>query len=214
MDLRLYAVTDRSYLDGIDLIDAVEQAVRGGITIIQLREKEISSREFYELALRVKKVTRRKNIPLIINDRVDIALAVDADGVHIGQEDLPAEVVRRLIGPGKILGVSAGTVEEAIKAQKDGADYLGVGAAYPTPTKPESCAIGIEGIKKIKEAIGIPVVAIGGITRENAYEVMLKTGVDGISSVSAVFAGDVEENSRQLLESINKAIADRIRKPA
>jgi thiamine-phosphate pyrophosphorylase len=145
---------------------------------------------------------------------VDIALAVDADGVHIGQEDLPAEVVRRLIGPGKILGVSAGTVEEAIKAQKDGADYLGVGAAYPTPTKPESCAIGIEGIKKIKEAIGIPVVAIGGITRENAYEVMLKTGVDGISSVSAVFAGDVEENSRQLLESINKAIADRIRKPA
>ncbi|AYO29756.1 MAG: thiamine-phosphate pyrophosphorylase [Thermoanaerobacteraceae bacterium] len=209
MDLRLYAVTDRSYLDGIDLIDAVEQAVRGGITIIQLREKEISSREFYELALRVKKVTRRKNIPLIINDRVDIALAVDADGVHIGQEDLPAEVVRRLIGPGKILGVSAGTVEEAIKAQKDGADYLGVGAAYPTPTKPESCAIGIEGIKKIKEAIGIPVVAIGGITRENAYEVMLKTGVDGISSVSAVFAGDVEENSRQLLESINKAIADR-----
>ncbi|MDN5311449.1 MAG: thiamine-phosphate pyrophosphorylase [Thermoanaerobacteraceae bacterium] len=209
MDLRLYAVTDRSYLDGIDLIDAVEQAVRGGITIIQLREKEISSREFYELALRVKKVTRRKNIPLIINDRVDIALAVDADGVHIGQEDLPAEVVRRLIGPGKILGVSAGTVEEAIKAQKDGADYLGVGAAYPTPTKPESCAIGIEGIKKIKEAIDIPVVAIGGITRENAYEVMLKTGVDGISSVSAVFAGDVEENSRQLLESINKAIADR-----
>lgn len=209
MDFRLYAVTDRSYLDGIDLIDAVEQAVRGGVTIIQLREKEISSREFYELALRVKKVTRRKNIPLIINDRVDIALAVDADGVHVGQEDLPAEVVRRLIGPGKILGVSAGTVEEAIKAQKDGADYLGVGAAYPTPTKPESCAIGIEGIKRIKEAVGIPVVAIGGITRENAYEVMLKTGVDGISSVSAVFAGDVEENSRQLLKSINKAIADR-----
>jgi len=209
MDFRLYAVTDRSYLDAMDLADAVEQAIRGGVTIIQLREKQVSSGEFYELALRIRQVTRRKNVPLIINDRLDIALAVDADGVHVGQEDLPAKVVRRLIGPDKILGVSAGTVEEALKAQKDGADYLGVGAAYPTPTKPESYAIGIEGIMKIKEAVGIPVVAIGGITRENAYDVMLETGVDGISSVSAVFAGDIEENSGLLLRSIDKAIADR-----
>lgn len=202
MDFRLYAVTDRSYLDGIDLIAAVEQAIRGGVTVIQLREKQISSRDFFNLASRVKEVTTRYKVPLIINDRVDIALAVDADGVHIGQEDLPAQVVRRLIGPGKILGVSAGTVEEAIKAQEDGADYLGVGAVFPTPTKPESGAIGIEGVKKIKESVSIPVVAIGGITRENAYEVMIKTGADGIASVSAIFAGDVEENSRQLMKNI------------
>lgn len=209
MDLRLYAVTDRSYLKGIDLVSAVELAIRGGATIIQLREKEISSKEFYELALKVKEVTKRNNIPLIINDRVDIALAVDADGVHVGQEDLPADVVRRLIGPDKILGVSARTVEEAVKAEKDGADYLGVGAVYATPTKPEADAIGIEGLQKIKGAVGIPVVAIGGITQENAYEIMLKSGVDGISSVSAVFSGDVEENSRQLLQTIEKAISDR-----
>ncbi|SHE99958.1 thiamine-phosphate pyrophosphorylase [Caldanaerobius fijiensis DSM 17918] len=209
MDLRLYAVTDRSYLKGIDLVSAVELAIRGGATIIQLREKEISSKEFYELALKVKEVTKHNNIPLIINDRVDIALAVDADGVHVGQEDLPAEVVRRLIGPDKILGVSASTVEEAVKAERDGADYLGVGAVYTTLTKPEADAIGIEGLQKIKEAVSIPVVAIGGITQENAYEIMLKSEVDGISSVSAVFSGDVEENSRRLLQTIEKAISDR-----
>ncbi|MDI3482023.1 MAG: thiamine-phosphate pyrophosphorylase [Tepidanaerobacteraceae bacterium] len=209
MDYRLYAVTDRSYLDGISLSLAVELAIRGGATIIQLREKHISSREFYKLALEIKRVTRRYDIPLIINDRVDIALAVDADGVHVGQEDIPADVVRRIIGPGRILGVSAKTVDEASKAERDGADYLGVGAVFPTPTKPESEAIGIEGVRRIKEAVRIPVVAIGGITKENAYEVMLKTGADGISSVSAVFAGDIEKNTGWLLENINRAISDR-----
>ncbi|MCR4430363.1 MAG: thiamine phosphate synthase [Tepidanaerobacteraceae bacterium] len=211
MDLRLYAVTDRSYLDGISLSLAVELAIKGGATIIQLREKQISGKEFYELALEVKRVTSRYGIPLIINDRADIALAVDADGLHVGQEDIPADVARRIIGPSRILGVSAKTVDEALKAERDGADYLGVGAVFPTPTKPESDAIGMEGAKKIKEAVKIPVVAIGGITVENAYDVVLKAKVDGISSVSAVFAGDVEANARRLLENINRAISDRRR---
>lgn len=209
MDYRLYAVTDRSYLNGIDIVDAVELAARGGVTIVQLREKQISGREFCELAFRIKQVTKRYNIPLIINDRVDIALAVDADGVHVGQEDIPANIARRIIGPHRILGVSAKTVDEALKAEKDGADYLGVGAVFPTPTKPESDAIGIEGVKRIKEAVKIPVVAIGGITKENAYEIIHDAGVDGISSVSAVFAGDIEKNTRMLLENINRAISDR-----
>ncbi|MCL6560998.1 MAG: thiamine phosphate synthase [Firmicutes bacterium] len=209
MDYRLYAVTDRSYLDGMDLALAVELAIRGGTTIIQLREKQISSREFYELSLKIKQVTNRYRIPLIINDRVDIALAVDADGVHVGQEDIPADIVRRIIGPGKILGVSAKTVDEALKAERDGADYLGVGAVFPTPTKPESEAIGIEGVRRIKESVKIPVVAIGGITKENAYEIIHDAGVDGISSVSAVFAGDIEKNTGRLLENINRAICDR-----
>ncbi|TZE81134.1 thiamine phosphate synthase [Calorimonas adulescens] len=209
MDLRLYAVTDRSYLNGITLVEAVEMAIKGGATIIQLREKNIGGREFYGLALKVKEVTGLYNIPLIINDRVDVALAVDADGVHVGQEDLPADVVRRMIGPGKILGVSAKTVEEGIKAQRDGADYLGVGAVYSTLTKPESDAIGLERVKMIKEAVDIPVVAIGGITLENAYEVMVKTGVDGLSTVSAVFSGDIEKNARLLIKEIERAFKDR-----
>lgn len=212
MDYRLYAVTDRSYLDGMDLVTAVELAIKGGATIIQLREKYISGREFYELAMEIRQVTKRYNIPLIINDRVDIALAVNADGVHVGQEDIPANVVRRIIGPGKILGVSAKTVDEALKAEKDGADYLGVGAVFPTPTKPESEAIGIGEVRRIKEAVKIPVVAIGGITRENAYEIIREAGVDGISSVSAVFAGDIEKNTSLLIEEIVRAINDRRRR--
>lgn len=148
MDLTLYAITDRSYIKNMDIAEAVELAIKGGATVIQLREKDISSREFYEIALKVKEVTKRNRIPLIINDRVDIALAVDADGVHVGQEDLPADIVRKIIGRDKIVGVSARTVEEALKAQRDGADYLGVGAVFKTPTKPEAEAIGIEGLKK------------------------------------------------------------------
>lgn len=206
MDLRLYAVTDRSYLKGITLIEAVEKAIKGGATVVQLREKQIDSRGFYELALKVKEITTRYNVPLIINDRVDIALAVDADGVHVGQEDLPADIVRRIIGPKKLLGVSAKTIEEAVKAQRDGADYIGAGAVYPTPTKPESDAIGTEGVKMIKDAVDIPVIAIGGITRENVYELISDTGIDGVAVVSAIFAGDPEENARILRSEIERAM--------
>jgi thiamine-phosphate pyrophosphorylase len=203
MDLRLYAVTDRSYLHGTDLPRAVELAIQGGATIIQLREKNASSREFYELAVGVLEVTRRHNVPLIINDRVDIALAINADGVHVGQSDLPASVTRRIIGPHRILGVSVATVDEALRAEQDGADYLGVGSVYATMTKQESNAMGAQKVADIKKASAIPVVAIGGITRENARRVMLETGVDGIASVSAVFDGDIERNAQQLLQDIN-----------
>ncbi|ADL06817.1 thiamine phosphate synthase [Thermosediminibacter oceani] len=203
-DFTLYAVTERSYLHGRDLVEAVEEAIRAGITVLQLREKDAPGREFYELALRLRELTRVYGIPFIINDRVDIALAVDADGVHVGQEDIPADVARKIIGPGKILGVSAKTVEEAIRAEKDGADYLGVGAIFPSPTKPSSEAIGLEGLIKIKNAVKIPVVAIGGITVQNANEVMA-TGVDGICCISAVFCGDITENVRALRRAISQS---------
>lgn len=206
MDLRLYAVTDRSYIKNISLEEAVEKAIKGGATMVQLREKHIDSRRFYELALKIKEITGRYNVPFIVNDRVDIALAVDADGVHVGQEDIPADVVRRIMGPEKILGVSAKTIEEAIKAQRDGADYIGAGAVYPTPTKPESDAIGIEGVKRIKDAVDIPVVAIGGITQENVYELISNTGIDGVAVVSAILAGEIEENARILRSEIERAM--------
>ncbi|MDN5331688.1 MAG: thiamine-phosphate pyrophosphorylase [Tepidanaerobacteraceae bacterium] len=204
IDYSLYAITERSYLGEKDLFEAVKEAIKAGITVLQLREKDISGREFYQQALRLRELTRAYGIPFIINDRVDIALAVDADGVHVGQEDIPAAVVRKILGPGKILGVSAKTAEEAIKAENDGADYLGAGAVFPSPTKPSSEAIGLEGLKKIKSAVKIPVVAIGGITKDNAKQV-LSTGVDGISCISAVFCGNITENVRILKKLVSES---------
>lgn len=201
IDYSLYAVTERSYIGQRNFIDAVEEALKAGVTVLQLREKDISSRDFYRLALQLRELTKAYGIPLIINDRVDIALAVDADGVHVGQEDLPAEAVRRIIGKEKILGVSARTVEEALKAEEDGADYLGVGAVFPSPTKPSSEAIGLEGLRKIKSRVKIPVVAIGGITRDNAAEV-IAAGADGIACISAVFCGDISQNVRALKNAV------------
>ncbi|SHM19101.1 thiamine-phosphate diphosphorylase [Caldanaerovirga acetigignens] len=197
IDYSLYAITERSYIGKRNLVDAVEEAIKAGITVLQLREKDITSREFYHLALQLRELTKAYRIPFIINDRVDIALAVDADGVHVGQEDLPADVVRKIIGKEKILGVSAKTIEEAIKAENDGADYLGVGAIFPSPTKPSSEAIGLEGLKRIKSNVKIPVVAIGGITKDNAGEV-IEAGADGISCISSIFSGDITENVRAL----------------
>lgn len=201
IDYSLYAVTERSYIGQRNFIDAVEEALKAGVTVLQLREKDISSRDFYRLALQLRELTKAYGIPLIINDRADIALAVDADGVHVGQEDLPAEAVRRIIGKEKILGVSARTVEEALKAEEDGADYLGVGAVFPSPTKPSSEAIGLEGLRKIKSRVKIPVVAIGGITRDNAAEV-IAAGADGIACISAVFCGDISQNVRALKNAV------------
>jgi len=205
IDYSLYAITERSYIGKRNLVDAVEEAIKAGITVLQLREKDITSREFYHLALQLRELTKAYRIPFIINDRVDIALAVDADGVHVGQEDLPADVVRRIIGKEKILGVSAKTVEEAIKAEEDGADYLGVGAIFPSPTKPSSEAIGLEGLKIIKSKVKIPVVAIGGITKDNAGEV-IASGADGISCISAVFCGNIAENVRALKKVVDESI--------
>lgn len=187
IDYTLYLVTDRELMSTETLEEAVEDAIKGGCTLVQLREKTASSLEFYENALKVKAVTDKYNIPLIINDRVDIALAIDADGIHVGQEDLPAQTVRKIIGEGKILGVSANSVESAIKAQKDGADYIGVGAVYSTNTKTDAGVITRERLLAVRQAVTVPIVAIGGINLQNAA-LLKDTGINGIAVVSAIIA--------------------------
>jgi thiamine-phosphate pyrophosphorylase len=199
MDFTLYLVTDRRWLGERTLWDSVEEAIRGGVTLVQLREKEISSKDYLELAQRVKEVTDRHGIPLIINDRIDIALAMDADGVHLGPEDLIVPLARKLLGDGKIIGASAASVNEALLFQTQGADYLGVGAVFPTATKRGTEKVGLEELRGIKSAIHIPVVAIGGINAENATPVM-ETGVDGVAVVSAIMAQtDIRDAAQRLL---------------
>lgn len=200
VDYTLYVCTDRGLMSSPTVEESVEQAIQGGCTVVQLREKSCSSREFYEMACKVKEVTDRYGIPLIINDRVDIALAVDAAGVHVGQSDLPAMVVRKILGDQKILGVSAATVEEAVRAQQEGADYLGVGAMYTTGTKTDTRNVTRAGLTEICKEIEIPVVAIGGINKENARE-LRGTGISGLAVVSAVVAQkNVAAAARELRE--------------
>ena len=202
MVFTLYLVTDRRTLGGRRLEECVEQAILGGVSLVQLREKEISSSEFLDLAAKVKAVTDSHGIPLIINDRTDIALAVDADGVHVGPEDLPVRIVRRLLGPDRIIGASASSLEEALSLQAEGADYLGVGAVYPTATKQNTESVSLEDLRRIKAAVSIPIVAIGGIDAGNASAVM-KTGVDGVAVVSAIMCSpDAREAARRLLLKI------------
>ena len=203
-DFTLYLVTDRRWLGEKTLWDGVEEAIRGGATLVQLREKKISSKEYFELAKRVKEVTDRHGIPLIINDRIDIALAIDADGVHLGPEDLPVSIARKLLGDGKIIGASAASVDEALLFQAQGADYLGVGAVFPTATKRGTEKVGLDDLRGIKAAVHIPVVAIGGIKAENARPVM-ETGVDGVAVVSAIMdQKDISEAARQLLSLLKR----------
>lgn len=189
IDYGLYLVSDRDLLKGRDFIKSLEEAILGGVSIIQLREKDSTSLEFYNMAVGLKELTSKHNIPLIINDRVDIALAVDADGVHVGQSDMPANIVRRILGPDKILGVSAARLEEAKRAVEDGADYIGVGALFPTATKTNARAVRLDQLKEIKENINIPLVGIGGINESNVKSVM-DIGVDGVAVVSAILGKD------------------------
>jgi len=199
VDWSVYLVTDRDLMTSATIEECVEQAIRGGAGAVQLREKTASSREFHETALRVREVTSRYGVPLIINDRVDIALAADADGVHVGQCDLPAPIVRRLIGPEKILGVSAATREEALAAAKD-ADYLGVGAMFPTGTKTDARATTMETLRGIVRDVDIPVVVIGGINSRTA-PLFKGTGIAGFAVVSAVVSQqDVAGAARELKE--------------
>lgn len=200
VNCELYAITDRRLSRGRSSAAVMEQAILGGVTLVQLREKEAGGREFLEEAEALLKVTRRFGIPLIINDRLDIALAVGAEGVHVGQEDVPCRVARRLLGPDKIIGVSASNIEEARQAEADGADYLGVGAVFPTGTKADAGeAIGLAALKAIRAAVRIPVVAIGGINAQNAAAVAA-TGVDGLAVVSAIVAApDPAEAARRLV---------------
>lgn len=187
IDYSIYLVTDRDLMSTETLEEAVEEAIKGGCTLVQLREKDCSSLDFYNTAINIKRITDKYKVPLLINDRLDIALAVDAAGVHIGQSDLPCSVVRKIIGEDKIIGVSAGTLENAIKAENDGADYIGVGAMYATGTKKDAKHTSMDELKKIRENISIPIVVIGGINKERITD-FNGTDIDGLAIVSAIIS--------------------------
>lgn len=200
IDLSLYLVTDNS--DDTDkFLKTIEEAIKGGVTVVQIREKTADTLDFYNLAIKVKEITKKYDVPLIINDRVDVALAIDADGVHVGQSDMPCDVTRKLIGPNKILGVSAHNIEEARKAESDGADYIGSGAVFPTSTKADANSVSKQELKNIVESINIPVVAIGGISEDNAHE-LTDTGIAGLSVVSAIMSSENPKKSSQNLLKI------------
>ena len=200
IDYSVYLVTDRRNKTDEEFLNIIDEAIKGGTTVVQLREKTASTKEFYDLALRVKEITSRYGVPLLINDRIDIALAIDSEGVHIGQDDMPADIAREIIGEDKILGVSASTVEEAKKAENDSADYIGSGAVFPTATKDDADSVSKEELKEIVDSIDIPVVAIGGITVENASS-LKDSGIAGFSVVSAIMsAEDPKEASKKLKE--------------
>ena len=201
--LALYLVTARYDWNDEDFLKKVEEACRSGVTLVQLREKECSTREYYELAKKVKAITDTYQIPLIIDDQVDICLAVDASGVHIGAEELPVEVVRNMIGNDKILGVTAKTVERALEAEQHGADYLGVGAIYPTTTKVITQPTSIETLKAIATTVSIPIVAIGGIKEDN-MEPLEGTGIAGVAIVSEIMKAD---NIQEKCQSLRKKVA-------
>ena len=203
-DLLLYAVTDRAWVGKETLYEQVEDALKGGATFIQLREKELDKESFLKEAIEIKKLCKKYNVPFVINDEVDIALQVDADGVHVGQSDMEAGNVREILGPDKIIGVSAQTVEQALLAEKRGADYLGVGAVFKTGSKDDADDVSHETLKAICEAVSIPVIAIGGITVDNVAE-LEGTGICGIAVISAIFAKtDIKEATNKLLETVKE----------
>ncbi len=207
IDYTLYLVTDRELMSTKKLEDAVEQAILGGCTVVQVREKNCSSLEFYEIALKIKEITDRYQIPLIINDRIDIALAVDAAGLHIGQKDIPAKTVRKIVGKDKIIGVSASNFEEAIRAYHDGADYLGVGAMFTTDTKKDAEHTSMEELIKIRKEIPLPIVVIGGINEENIRN-FKDIGINGFAVVSAIITKpDIKkaaENLKRIILNCSK----------
>ena len=186
-DLTLYLCTDRHWLGDMSIGESVERAIEGGVTLVQLREKDVSTAQFLQAALEVQEVCRRYGVPLIINGRIDIALAVDADGVHVGQTDMPCAIARRLIGPDKILGVSASTPEHARRAREDGADYIGIGAAFLTDTKAVGRALTRDEIVEVLKAGGIPACAIGGINEVTGPQ-LEGLGLDGISVISSILS--------------------------
>jgi thiamine-phosphate diphosphorylase len=206
IDLSLYLVTDRRMLKGLTLIDLIRKAVAGGATVVQLREKECSSREFYQLAIMIKKIIPPE-IPLIINDRLDIALAVGADGLHLGQSDLPVEIARKLLGSEALLGLSVENIEQLKEANRLPLDYLAISPIFPTPTKTDFSqpAWGLEGLRLARSLTDLPLVAIGGINEENAAEV-IQAGADGLAVVSAICASaDPEQAARTLKGKIEQA---------
>ena len=203
-DLTLYLITDDGYLEGRDWLKAIEDAIKGGVTIVQYRSKNLSktTREMYEELLQLRELTKRYNVPLIVNDRIDLALAVDADGVHIGQDDLPAEVVRKILGKEKIIGISTHSIEEVKAANNLPVDYIAFGSIFRTPTKEKPLVVGTGLLKEAKEVAKKPLVAIGGLMPYNVEEV-IKVGVDGVAVISAILGF---QDTFKSAESIKRAI--------
>lgn len=204
--LSLYGITDRYWLNGRPLIHDVQLALEGGVTMIQLREKNLDEESFYREAIEIKELCKKFHVPFIINDNVELAKKVDADGIHVGQNDMAAQDVRAIIGPDKILGVSTQTVEEALLAQKMGADYLGVGAVFPTGSKDDCWVLSHDLCREICSAVTIPVVAIGGINLGNISK-LSGLGFSGISLISAIFGqSDIKSAAMKLREEVSKII--------
>ena len=206
IDYSLYLVTDRGLARNRSTLEIVTAAVNGGATVVQLREKACSTLEFIEQALSIKAFLKTRHIPLIINDRLDVAQAVEADGVHLGQTDMPLETAKGILGDTMLIGISAECLEDAIVAEKGGADYLGVSPIYATPTKTDTAlALGLEGLREIRKAVKLPLVGIGGLNQGNAAEV-IRNGADGVAVVSAIVAADDPETAaRELKQVINEA---------
>lgn len=204
VDYSLYLCTDRELMTSDTIEEGVELAIKGGVTVVQLREKNCSGREFVEIAYRVKEVTDAYEIPLIINDRIDVALAVNADGVHLGQQDIPALAAREILGRNRIIGVSAYNAALALEAQKDGADYIGVGDVFGTSTKSDTHHVSPEELVRIRSRIKIPMIAIGGINEENVKRLQ-GTGIDGVAVISAVLgARDITAAAERLKEQVKE----------
>lgn len=204
-ELLLYAVTDRSWLHGRTLKEQVKEALDGGVTFLQLREKHIDSGLFLQEAQELKELCKQYQVPFVINDDVELALKVDADGVHVGQSDMEAGDVRKKLGKDKIIGVSAQTVEQAVMAEKHGADYLGVGAVFPTSSKDDAQEVDYETLKAICQAVQIPVIAIGGINTQNVDR-LKGSGICGVAVISAIFAQeDIKEAAKELKNRTKEA---------
>ena len=205
-DLLLYAVTDRSWLNGDTLYQQVEQALKGGTTFVQLREKTLDEEAFLQEAIQIKELCKAYSVPFVINDNIDIALAMKADGVHIGQSDMTLTEARAKLGPYKIIGVSAQTVEQALEAQEKGSDYLGVGAVFPTGSKADAVEVSHQTLKAICKAVSIPVVAIGGISEANVMQ-LSRSGICGVAVISAIFAKqDITKATSDLKEKVEEMV--------
>jgi len=203
IDYSLYLVTDRDVLVNSDIYTDVEEAIKGGVTLVQIREKSVGTLEFYNIAVKIKCITDKYKIPLIINDRIDIAQAIDAAGVHLGQDDMPASIARSILGNSKIIGVSTATLKQAQKAEREGANYVGVGAMFPTTTKDDACAVTINCLKEIKDGISIPVIAIGGISDKN-ITLLKSANIDGIAVVSAILSQKSVKMAAEKLRALIK----------
>ena len=202
----LYAVTDRAWVGTKSLYEQVKEALENGVTCVQLREKELNESDFLKEAKQISTLCKEYKVPFIVNDNVNIAIACKADGIHIGQEDMELTNVRKLVGEDMIIGVSAHTVEEAIKAQEGGADYIGIGAVFATSTKTDVDVLSFETLRSICEAVNIPTVAIGGIKKDNICK-LKGSGIDGVAVVSAIFAAkDIATATKELLFEVKKAV--------